>query len=251
MVAGVLEAALQVLDGHDVLVVDVAHEVHELPALLHVVVRAVLQLARRGGHEEAQALLRLARGLAGEGHERVDGVRVDREAHVGEDLEEERGRGLHRADAREGVEVVGVAGAAAVGEGCRDEAHVLAPALVRLVIVHAGELGQLRVHGVDVVEVHKVLGDELPVALDAVVLHADELRVVEVVARELPRQVPKHLAEGGRGGLLVQEDDASEDLQPWHAHEAELLLALLGRGGRRRGLQGAVQAVGPPVVGAN
>mmetsp|Transcript_19370 Transcript_19370/g.44068 ORF Transcript_19370/g.44068 Transcript_19370/m.44068 type:complete len:416 (-) Transcript_19370:157-1404(-) len=251
LVAGVDEAFLEVLYGHNVFIVDVCHKIHEVAALLVVLVGAHAHLLSRGVHEQRQALASPARAMAREGHEGVHGVRVDGEAHVGEDLEKQSGLRLRRPDAREGVEVVRVARATAVREGSRHKANVLALALVALVVIHARELGQLGMHGVDVVEVDEVLRDELPVALDFVVLDGMLHQLIQVIARELQRQVAKRVQQGRRARALVQEDQAREGLHPRDGQETQVLLALFGRHGRRGGLQRAVEAVRPPVVRAD
>mmetsp|Transcript_26215 Transcript_26215/g.61130 ORF Transcript_26215/g.61130 Transcript_26215/m.61130 type:complete len:200 (-) Transcript_26215:492-1091(-) len=191
--------------------------------------RAICLLPGRRCHEETEPLLGPPCG-GREGNQRVDGVREDRHAHVGEDLEEQPRRGLRRADAREAAKVVRVTRPAAVREGSGHKANVLAVALVRRVVVHLGEFRQRRVHRVDVVEVDKVLGNELPVPHDVIVFGAVELHVVEIVALELLGQVTKHVGQGRRAGQLVQEDDAGKGFDAGHAHEAQVLFALLGHG---------------------
>mmetsp|Transcript_12862 Transcript_12862/g.39751 ORF Transcript_12862/g.39751 Transcript_12862/m.39751 type:complete len:278 (-) Transcript_12862:1-834(-) len=124
-------------------------------------------------------------------------------------------------------------------------------ALVRHVVIDTGKLGELRVHRIDVVEIDKVLSNELPITLDVVVLHPVELHILQIVALQLAGEVAKYVCEWRRIGLLVQKDHAGKGLEPRHADQAQVLLAFPRRGHRGRRLERAVEAVGPPVVGAH
>mmetsp|Transcript_72941 Transcript_72941/g.189402 ORF Transcript_72941/g.189402 Transcript_72941/m.189402 type:complete len:247 (-) Transcript_72941:591-1331(-) len=213
----IVQAHLEVLDGLHILIIDVNDEIHQLPTLLLVQVHGVGLQLRARCHQQTQALPRFSGLLRWECHQRVHAVRIDCHTDIGEDLKEQCCSCLDSMQPLKGVEVVRVTRATAVGEGGSDEADILAIALVRLVVIHPRELCQLWMHSIDVVEVHEVLRDELPIASDLVIFCGMELQVVEVVAQQLFGQVAKGVCQWWRVRRLVEEDHTCEGL---HARNA-------------------------------
>mmetsp|Transcript_90383 Transcript_90383/g.197973 ORF Transcript_90383/g.197973 Transcript_90383/m.197973 type:complete len:323 (+) Transcript_90383:442-1410(+) len=251
LLPGIVQALLQVFNRLDVLIIDVHYERQQLLTLCFVLFFGVFLLACSGGHQEGQRFLGHARCAGGECHQSVHTVGVDRHADVWEQLEEQRRGFLDRSQTLEQVEIVEVPRATAVGQRVRDEANVLALALVGLVVVNPGKSGQFGVHSIDVVEVHEVLRDQLPISFDGVGLLAAELHVVQIVTFELLWEVSQVVREGRWIGSLIQEYDASKCFKTWNFLERERVLAFLGSRRRRSRLQRSVQSVGPPVVRAH
>mmetsp|Transcript_89811 Transcript_89811/g.226603 ORF Transcript_89811/g.226603 Transcript_89811/m.226603 type:complete len:331 (-) Transcript_89811:336-1328(-) len=247
----IVQAHLEVLDGLHILIIDVNDEIHQLPTLLLVQVHGVGLQLRARCHQQTQALPRFSGLLRWECHQRVHAVRIDCHTDIGEDLKEQCCSCLDSMQPLKGVEVVRVTRATAVGEGGSDEADILAIALVRLVVIHPRELCQLWVHCVDVVEVHKVFRNELPIAFDFVVLDPAELQMVKVVAHQLLWQVTQSVRQWRRVWHLVEENHAREGVHTRDALQAKLILALLGCGRRGCRLQAAIQSVCPPMVWAD
>ena len=121
-------------------------------------------------------------------------------------------------------------------------------------------------HPGQVVVLHEVLGDELPVRLDLVLDPADEALLGEPVAGESLGKIAELVVERGRLGVEAHEDEAAPLVDANRvesvvglverldlAHVEDVLL-ILGNPRLRREERcpqaGAVEVVGPRVVGA-
>mmetsp|Transcript_20725 Transcript_20725/g.47214 ORF Transcript_20725/g.47214 Transcript_20725/m.47214 type:complete len:225 (-) Transcript_20725:482-1156(-) len=142
--AAILQAILEVLDGLDVLVVQLHQEVEQGLALLLELSVGIGREPGAAGQEHRQLLARARGVLGGVADQRVDRVGHDRQADVGKDHEEERRLRLALRDPGEGVEAGGIPRAAVRVQGSVGGhiAHVLAASLVRLVVLELQVLGE-------------------------------------------------------------------------------------------------------------
>mmetsp|Transcript_1498 Transcript_1498/g.4665 ORF Transcript_1498/g.4665 Transcript_1498/m.4665 type:complete len:512 (-) Transcript_1498:84-1619(-) len=201
-----------------------------------------------GVHEEVSVLNRVGGVHGVESHaEHVAGEEEVKD--VGEEVVEDAGLLLIILEARHDRESARVDGLTALRERVGDKADVLACALLAVVVVHAGDGGERGVHGGEVVVLHEVVGQELPVGLAVVGLlaHADELvqRVVaEVeagVAEDLVER--RHLFLGGERGEDEGAPGGNADVE-----EAKVVLVegldVLGRVRRADAIELRARAAG-------
>ena len=133
-------------------------------------------------------------------------------------------------------------------------------------VLQRGDLDESRVHPGQVVVLHEVLRDELPVCGDRVVDPAQEALLLEPVAGEAPGKIAELLFERRRVGVEAAEDDTAPRrdargveaevalVELAHAGEVERALLVVRDAGLRREERcaeaRAVQAVRPRVVRA-
>jgi|GEM_PF-6916250 len=199
----------------------------------------------------------------GDDHEAVVGE--DDEGGVREEPDEAPALAIALGEPLDRGQALPAAGLGVPGNGGGAHAGVQSRPLPAVVVLHAGNLHQLRMHPGQVVVLHEVFPDELVVRLDLVVAGTDDLPLLESIAPEPLGEVAELLAEGGRLRIEVEEDEEApgvdlhgqeavvrlvETLHPAHVENA---LHVLGdvRALEERGAQAlAVEVVGPAVVGA-
>ena len=131
---------------------------------------------------------------------------------------------------------------------------------------HRGDLDEPRVHPGQVVVLHEVLGDELPVRVDLVLDPPDEALLGEPVAVESLGKIAELVVERGRLGVEAHEDEAApfvdangvktvvgpvERLDLAHVEDVLLILGNPRFGREERCSQTrSVEVVRPRVVGA-
>ena len=222
LVGGVAEAILHPLDDADVLLVDLIPERHQ-----RVDVGLGVGAARDGVgvREEVRDLGGVSDAVgAREQQEDVVGHHVDRD--VREEPDEARGLGVLSLDERDGRQTRPAAVLGVRRDRPCAEPDVLAGALPAVVVVHRRDLDQRGVHPRQVVVLHEVLADQLPVGLDVVLDAALQAVLAKAVAGEALGQIAELVLELGR---LRVEADEDEEVPLGDAHGVEAHLVLVER----------------------
>ena len=152
------------------------------------------------------------------------------------------------------------------GNRPRAEADVHAGTLPAVVRVHRRDLDQPGVDPRQVVVLHKVFADQLPVSVDVVLDAARQAVLVEAIPSELPDEVAELVLDRRRVGVEADEDETAplcnphrvqahlsdiEGLDVGHVEGRALIDGHFALGRKQRRTEaGAIEVVGPGVVRA-